>query len=106
MKASTMSIVRSFKVAPDAPHDEVLSYKIACEASLEAALKRYVVCGWRIAPQWGCELQDGMHLYRFRGRPIVQVDDNGDPVVLAGAGDDVLGDTFLTVTCSTLEEKP
>jgi hypothetical protein len=106
MKVSTMSIVLSFKVAPDAPHDEVLSYKIACEASFEDVLKRHVVCGWRIAPQWKCELQDGMHLHRFRGRPIVQVDDNGDPVVLPGAGDDVLGDTFSTVTCSTLEGKP
>jgi hypothetical protein len=82
MKASTISIVRSFKVAPDAPHDEVLSYKIACEASFEDVLKRYVVWGWRVAPQWECELQDGEHLHTFRGRPIVQVDDNGDPVVL------------------------
>ncbi len=80
MKASPMVIVRSFKLARDTPHDEVVKFKIACETYFEADLKRYVVLGWHIAPSWELELEDGMHLYRYRGRPIVQVDSNGDPV--------------------------
>ena len=80
MKVSPMVIARSFKLERDAPHDEVVKYKIAAETYFEADLQRYVVLGWHIAPNWEQELEDGMHLYRYRGRPIVQVDSNGDPV--------------------------
>lgn len=80
MKVSPMVIVRSFKLERDAPQDEVLNYKLAAETYFEADLQRYVVLGWHIAPSWELELEDGMHLYRYRGRPIVQVDSNGDPV--------------------------
>jgi hypothetical protein len=75
-----MVIVRSFTLERDAPHDEVVKFKIAAETYFEADLKRYVVLGWHIAPSWELELEDGMHLYKYRGRPIVQVDSNGDPV--------------------------
>jgi hypothetical protein len=84
MRVSTMVIARSFKLPPDAPHDEVEKFKIACETYFEADLKRYVVLGWHIAPDWKLQLEDGMHLHKFRGRPIVQIDDNGDPVVGEG----------------------
>lgn len=80
MNAGQMVIVRSFKLPPDMPHDEVVKFKIAAETYFEADLRRYVVLGWHIAPSWELELEDGMHLYRYRGRPIVQVDSNGDPV--------------------------
>jgi hypothetical protein len=42
------------------------------------------VLGWHIAPDWKLQREDGMHLHKFRGRPIVQIDDNGDPVVGGG----------------------
>lgn len=80
MNAGQMVIVRSFKLDCDAPHDEVVKFKIAAETYFEADLRRYVVLGWHIAPSWELELEDGMHLYRYRGRPIVRVDSNGDPV--------------------------
>lgn len=80
MKTGSMVIVRSFKLPPDASHDKVVEFKIACKAYFEADLRRYVVLGWYRAPSWELTLDDGMHLYKYRGRPIVQVDNNGDPV--------------------------
>lgn len=80
MKVSPMVIARAFKLERDAPHDEVVKLKAACETSFEADLQRYVVLGWYIAPSWEQKLKDGMYFYKYRGRPIVQVDSNGDPV--------------------------